>query len=180
VIRQSVIALAAFAGCDSAIRAPANGTIDVRDPDVHVLAGSDSLAVVEDLEVHPNGDVWVLNSDEPFFIGFDADGAAIAVHGRRGGGPAELEAPAGLVIGGVAGEAWVFDRRRHALIRMSRPDADRREAALPPDAIPPGSVLGGMNLLSDRVRNARLGDEVVMPRARIEGEIEASSYWFYT
>ena len=94
-------------------------------------------------------------------------------------GPVEFAAPAGFVVGGIDGEAWVFDRERHALIQVSRPDGPRREVKLPLAAIPHGTVLEGMNLLSNRVRTGRLGEELVLPRATFEGEIEARSYWFY-
>lgn len=73
--------------------------------------------------------------------------------------------------------AWAFDRRRHALIRISSPGDARAELQLPREAIPPGSVLTGMSLLGSTVRTARLGDDVLLPRRSGTGEIEASSYW---
>ena len=41
------------------------------------------------LEVLPDGEVWILNSVEPFFVGFGPDGDVIGEHGSSGGGPAE-------------------------------------------------------------------------------------------
>lgn len=158
------------------------GPITLRAADVRVLATSDSIARVRDLEVLPDGRVWVLNSVEPFFVGFGPGGGALGAHGRAGGGPAEVGAPSGFVVGGLEGEAWVFDRRRHSLIRVSRPEegeegADGAEVPLPRDAIPPGTVLTGMSLLENRVRTASLGDDVILPRREGTGEISATSYW---
>lgn len=139
--------------------------LEVLPSDVHVLGTAESLAVVQDLEVLPNGTVWVLNSFPPFFVGFGSNGEVIAAHGSRGGGPEEYRLPAGFVAGGWDGEAWVFDVGRHALIRVSTPDAEWVEIGLPREELPPGTVQGGMDLLTPVVRTARLGDEVVLPHS---------------
>ena len=174
-----VLALAALAGCGSA--EPSNDDDDapliLTADDVHLLGTSDSLAVVQDLAVLDAGAVWVQNSVEPLFLAFDEGGGLVAAHGERGGGPEEWGAPVGLVVGGWDGEAWALDLRRHALIRASSPGEGRSELALPEPAIPRGSVIGGMGYMSPVVRAARLGDEIVLPRRRGDGELAATEYW---
>lgn len=172
------VMLACLAGCDTSRSAGAAGEPIVMAPsDVHVLGTSESIAAVEDLEVLEDGTVWVLNSVDPYFVAFGADGEVVHVHGRSGGGPQEFDAPSGFVNGGMDGDAWVFDRRRHALIDVSRPGEARREIHLPRDAVPSGSVLGGMNLLSNVVRTARLGDEVILPRRSNADDTDVFGYW---
>jgi hypothetical protein len=149
----------------------------VRATSLHVVPTAESIAVVEDLAVLPNGTVWVLNSVDPLFVGFGPQGNILAAHGHPGGGPEEFGAPSGFVVGGLDDEAWVFDRRRHALIRISSPGAARDEVPLPPDAIPPGSVMTGMSLMGNTVRTARMGTDVLVPRRSGTGEVEASSFW---
>lgn len=170
--------LAYITSCDAAGTTDnVGGPIVIQPSGVNVLGTFESIAAVEDLEVADDGTVWALNSVDPFFVAFDPDGEVRHVHGRSGGGPQEFDAPSGFVTGGVDGEVWVFDRRRHALIEVSRPDSARREILLPPDAIPPGSVLGGMNLLSNVVRMARWDDEVILPRRSSAGETDVFGYW---
>lgn len=171
------LALLALAACGAPGPADEDAPLVLTDADVHVLGTSDSIAVVEDLAVLDDGTVWIQNSVEPLFLGFDAAGDLLAAHGRRGGGPEELGAPAGLVVGGLDGEAWTLDRRRHALIRVSAPGEPRAEVSLPRDAIPPGSVMGGMSLMSNLVRTASLGGEIVLPRRRGAGEVSAAGFW---
>lgn len=150
----------------------------VRDAsELHILGTTDSIASVEDLAVLEDGTVWVLDSVEPLFVGFGPTGEVLAAHGRVGGGPEEFGAPTAFVTGGPDGEAWVFDSRRHALIRISSPAEARAEIPIPRDAIPPGTVLTGLSLLGGEVRTAWLGDEVVLPRRIGRGELEATSYW---
>ena len=123
-VATATFALVTLAACDGA---PANVASGVGSPtvlqasEVHVIGTSESIAVVEDLTVLSDGTVWVLNSVEPFFVGFGPDGDVLQVHGSQGGGPEEFRAPAGFVSGDIDGEAWVFDPIRHALIRISKP-----------------------------------------------------------
>ncbi|MFH1766216.1 MAG: hypothetical protein ABIF09_18690 [Gemmatimonadota bacterium] len=63
------------------------GPLTLTSSDVHVLGSSEAIAEVWDLEALPDGSVWVLNSVEPFFIGFDEQGNVIGRHGTSGGGP---------------------------------------------------------------------------------------------
>jgi hypothetical protein len=144
--------------------------------DVQLLGTSESIALVRDLEVLPDGSVWLLNSVEPLFIGFDGDGNLIDRHGSTGGGPDEFRMPAGLLAGGLDGEAWLFDFARHSFFRISRPGADAAQLALPPTEIPPGSVRGGMDLMSPTVRTARLGNEVIVPWTTATMELGLPAY----
>lgn len=178
VIVSALFLPPSLAGCDTpGTRADTGEPIVIAPSDVHVLGTSESIAAVEDLEVLDDGTVWVLNSIDPFFVAFAPDGQVLHVHGRSGGGPQEFAAPSGFVNGGIDDEAWIFDRRRHALIEVSRPDAARRELPLPRDHVPSGSVLGGMNLLSNVVRTARLGDELILPRRSTADDTDVFGYW---
>lgn len=166
---QTVVALAllTLAACDGGPRSVAEGVgepIVLDSTDVRVLGTSESIAEVRDLEVLPDGSVWLLNSLEPFFVGFGPEGALLGIHGSEGGGPEEYRFPSSLVAGGIDGEAWVFDLRRHALVEVSEPESAWSEMPLPRDALPPGSLMGGMDMMSPIVRTARLGDEIVLPR----------------
>jgi len=164
----AVCAVISLTSCDSP---PDSLAVDVGVPtvlqaaDLHVVGSSESIAVVEDLAVLPSGAVWVLNSVEPFFVGFGPEGTPLGEHGSRGGGPEEFRSPAGFVAGGIDDEAWVFDPRRHALIEISRLDEAWSEILLPRDSLPPGTLFGGMGMMSPRVRSARLGDEIVLARS---------------
>lgn len=159
-------AAAVLAGCDGAPGNDPDAPLELSPADIEILGTSESLAVVQDLEVLPDGSVWVFNSVEPYFIGFGPDGASLGAHGRAGGGPEEFPMPSAFLAGGWEGEAWVLDLRRHAMIRISRPDADWTEISLRSESLPPGSIRGGMNLLSAAVRTARLGGEIIVPRPR--------------
>lgn len=133
--------------------------------EVVVLATSESLARVMDLEVLPDGRVWVMNSVPPYFVGFDTEGREIAAWGTEGGGPEEFRLPAGFVVGGLDDQAWVFDARRHALIRIAGPGAPWTEVSLPRETLPPGTVQGGMSLISPVVRTAHWNDRIVLPHS---------------
>lgn len=174
-----VIAPLALAGCERTPegRTRTSGPIEVPASALHAMATVDSIADIEDLAVLPDGTVWVLNSVEPFFVGFTAGGDVRAAYGRGGGGPQEFGAPSGFVVGGSDGEAWVLDRRRHALIRISDRDDGRTEIPLPAEEIPLGSVMTGMSLLGSTVRTAKMGDEVLLPRRSGTGEVAVTSFW---
>ena len=180
VVATAVFALAILWGCDEAPRSVAEGVgapTVLRSSDVHVIGTSESIAVVEDLAVLSDGTVWVLNSVEPFFVGFGPDGDVLQAHGSPGGGPEEFRAPVGFVSGGIDGEAWVFDRIRHALIQVSQPESAWSEILLPRDSLPPGTVFGGMGMMSPRVRTARIGDEIIL--ARSFGSIRSGIFSFW-
>ena len=121
---------AAFlAGCDGAsVGNEPDGPLDLSGSAIDVLGSSDAFALVRDLEVTGNGSLWALNSVEPYFIGFGPDGESLGAHGRSGGGPDEFPMPSAFVTGGWEGEAWVFDIRRHAMIRISSRGTNPRGA----------------------------------------------------
>ena len=163
---------AGLANC--AMESVGNGTdapIELDESAIEVLGGSDSLAVVRDLEVASDGSVWVLNSAEPFFVGFGPDGESLGSHGRSGRGPRDFPMPAGFLAGGWQGDVWALDLVRHAMIRVSRPDEDWAEIPLRSASLPPGTVRGGMSMLGSSVRSARLGGEFIV--ARTSGTMEA-------
>lgn len=160
-----------LAGCDGAsVDRDADSPLELSAADIVVLGRSESLAVVQDLEVLGNGSVWVFNSVEPYFVGFGPDGESLGAHGRAGGGPAEFRMPSGFLSGGWNGDAWVFDIARHAMLRISQPDPDLADISLPPASVPPGSVLPGMNMLRNSVRTATLGREIIVPRTAVSRE----------
>ena len=163
-------ATAFLADCGGTAESDSRAPLQLGAADIEVLGTSESLALVRDLEVLADGSVWVFNSVEPYFIGFGRDGESLGAHGRAGGGPEEFPMPSAFLSGGWDGEAWVFDLGRHAMIRVSRPDADWAEIPLRSESLPAGSIRGGMNLLSAAVRTARLGGEIIVPRARPPGD----------
>ena len=171
-IATALCGLAALAGCDSGgVGVSLGAPIELSESPIEVLGGSDALAVVRDLEVSSDGSVWVLNSAEPYFVGFGPDGESRGAHGRSGRGPRDFPMPAGFVTGGWQGEVWALDLVRHAVIRVSRPDADWTEIPLRSASLPPGTVRGGMSMLGSNVRSARLGREIIV--ARTSGSMEA-------
>ncbi len=160
------LSLAAFlATCEGASNGSKPGTaVELSSSAIEVLASSDSLSVVRDLEVTSDGSVWILNEREPYVVGFGPDGEFVGAHGRAGRGPQDFPMPSAFLTGGWQGEAWVFDFVRHAMIRVSRPD-EWAEVALRSESLPPGSVQGGMNMLVPSVRTATLGREIIVPRS---------------
>ena len=165
---RSALPLALLLACDPSPPGAPEGSaaaLQIASESVQILGTSESLAIVQDLEVLPDGTVWVLNSLAPFFLAFDSAGGMIRAHGSEGGGPEEFQIPSAFVTGGIDGEVWVLDVGRHALVRVSSPEEPWAELPLPRDAIPPGTVRGGMDLMSLAVRTARLGDEVVLPQS---------------
>ncbi|MCJ7627152.1 MAG: hypothetical protein MUO50_02075 [Longimicrobiales bacterium] len=152
-----------LAACQPGESVGDSGSLTMTPADVHVVGSSEAIAQVIDLEVLPDGSTWLLNSVEPYFIGFDEEGGIIGLHGSSGGGPEEFRRPAGLLTNGLNDEAWAFDFVRNAFIRISEPDEPWSQIDLPSDEIPPGTVRGGMNIMSNTVRTARLGDELIIP-----------------
>ena len=171
--------LASLAGCDGGDTGRGPGSpVDLSESAIEVLGGSDSLAVVRDLEVARDGSVWVLNSAEPFFVGFGPDGESLGAHGRSGRGPRDFPMPAGFLAGGWQGDVWALDLVRHAMIRISRPDADWAEIPLRSASLPPGTVRGGMSMLGSSVRSARLGGEFIVARTSETMEAGVLNYRF--
>jgi len=112
------------------------------------------------------------NAHEPRVHVLDGEG-----YGTSGGGPEEFRSPAGLLQGGLDGEAWVFDFVRHAFIRVSEGDGAWAEVALPREDIPSGSVRGGMSLITSTVRTASLGDQLIVPWTTGTVESGIASYY---
>lgn len=166
VLSATLSAAALLTACDDAPSGRDSfAPLEFTAADIEVIGSSDSLAMVQDMEVLSDGSVWVLNSQPPFFAGFGSGGESLGVHGRSGGGPGEFQMPSGFVTGGWEGDAWVFDFARHSIIRISKPRESLAVIPLRSDALPPGSVRGGMNMLGNSVRTARMGREIVLPRS---------------
>lgn len=162
--------------CDRGQAPEDTAALTLAPSDVRVLGTSESIAEVRDLEVLADGSVWLLNSVEPFFVGFDAEGNVVGRHGIAGGGPEEFRRPAGLLTGGLDGEAWAFDFLRHAFIRVSEPGGEWSEVAVPEGEVPRATVRGGMNPMIPTVRTARLGDELVVPWTSATMDAGVASY----
>ncbi|HSM59311.1 MAG TPA: hypothetical protein VK849_00885 [Longimicrobiales bacterium] len=157
------MSLVVVTGCKRNHGTDQGGPLRLSQSEVHVLGSSEAIALVRDLEVLPDGTVWLLNSVEPFFIGFGPNGERLTAHGESGGGPEEFRMPSAFTTRGWRGEAWVLDLVRHALIRVSQP-GEWSQISLPREEMPPGSLRGGMDMMSPAVRTARIGDEVILPR----------------
>ena len=154
-----------LAACESAsVDVSLGAPIELGESAIEILGRSDSLTVVRDLELASDGSVWALNSAEPFFVGLGANRESLGSHGRSGRGPRDFPRPAGFVAGGWQGEIWAFDLVRHAMIRISQPDAEWAEISLRSASLPPGTVQGGMSMLGGTVRTARLDREFIVAR----------------
>jgi hypothetical protein len=185
------LALAPFLGACGADRAPAPEDI-VDEPRVipgdavEVVAQSDLLAEVRDLEIGDDGTVWLLNGSPPFLVGFrgaagpaTAGGApaaseAVVSGGVRGQGPGELVLPGALVR--LDSGVWVFDFRLGVLMQVSPPDGPGPSLELGPttpgvavrdaDGRPMPSVSFAMMLqLYPRPWVAPEGERVLLARA---------------
>ncbi|TVP79104.1 MAG: hypothetical protein EA352_00995 [Gemmatimonadales bacterium] len=119
-----------------------------------VLGTTEALSVVRDLTVDASGTVWVLNETAPFFTAFGPEGEVVVEMGSQGEGPGEFAMPSALAstTGGEGAGVWTYDRMRHAMVRVSGPDAalagETGEAGdtpvpLPRDDIRPGGFLPG-------------------------------------
>lgn len=101
---HSVLLVATVVACDPSppnVGDDGSGPLQITSESVQVLGTSESLAIVLDLEVLPNGNVWALNSLAPFFVAFDSTRAEIEAHGTEGGGPEEFQLPSAFVTGGA-------------------------------------------------------------------------------
>lgn len=143
--------------------APSSGPLDVPASAIQRFDSPESIADVVDLEVLPDGRVWVMNSVAPFFVGFGSDGSVVAEYGLQGGGPEEFRMPAGFVVGGIDEAPWVLDLQRHALVRVSGPDEPWIDR--PISAYPPGTLQGGRGFLEPTVRTAGWNGGVVVPHS---------------
>jgi hypothetical protein len=157
-----VLSAACGPGADSS---DAAAPVELDASAVHVVGTSDQIAAVLDVDVLEDGSIWVLNSVEPFLVGFSADGELLDAYGSGGGGPEEFDMPAGFVLGAAGNATRVLDVRRHSLIEVPRPPSGRVEIPIPRDSLPPGSLQPGMGLLNPRVRSYVVGDTVVLARS---------------
>lgn len=174
----ALVALTACGRESSGSAGAESAAIVVPSSDVHVVGTPESVTSVRDLDVLSDGSVWVLDAAEPFFVGFRPDGTVLRAYGRRGGGPGEFGNPVGFVEGGIDGQAWAFDMRRHAMIEVSRPDSADGEILLPRRTIPPMSLMPGISVVSNyAVRTARLGRDLILPRRSHPRETGIFSYW---
>ncbi len=164
------LAASALAACRPAAPGESGSHVEVvvSASDVRTFGQTASLAVVRDLVVLGDQSVWVLNSVEPLFVGFDPDGNVIREHGAFGGGPTEFGAPTAFVSGNIEGGAWVFDAERHALIEVSQTGPTRAEILLPRDTtLPPTSLFGGRELIGAGLRTGALGEEIVFAKSAL-------------
>lgn len=145
--------------------------------EVRILGTSDAISHVVDLEVLPDGRVWIFNATAPLFVGFGADGTQLTAHGASGEGAREFRRPIGLVDGGLEGEAWVLDEVRRSLIQVSGPVGEWVEIPLPTDSLPPTSLMGGDDHTFARVRAARLDARIIVPRTTLSGDGSFPSMW---
>lgn len=163
--------------CGPEDAAPRDAPLELDGTSVHVVGSSDAVATVQDVDVLEDGSIWVLNSLEPFFVGFGPDGESLGAYGTRGGGPDEFDAPAGFVEGATGATAWALDSRRNTLVEVPRPSAGRSEIPLHRDSVPPGSLQPGMGMMSSRVRSARVGEATLVARSFGSLRTGVWSFW---
>jgi hypothetical protein len=137
---------------------PGDRPIALDPGSVRVVGTAEAMADVRDLEVLP-------------------DGGASESHGRLGDGPEEVGAPFGLVVNAPDGEAWVFDRRAHSLVRISRPAEPWREIRLPRDVLPLGTSYAGRGPMAAATRLPVVGGEVYVPRSMARMEDGFQVFW---
>lgn len=103
---------------------PAQSDVETSQVTLSDLAAdgtSEVLTHVEDMVI--SGDsVWVLNSNEPFFLVFDSAARFARAWGEQGGGPEEFGDPTSLLRHPESGEVWTYDAVRHE-IRPLQPAA---------------------------------------------------------
>lgn len=107
--------------------------------EIDVLARLDGVTRVVDLLPTPDGRVWILNSQPPYFTVIGPSGDVQLEFGEQGGGPRELDRPVVLVGMAESTDVWAYDWVRNALIQVS-PD-NREVVAIPQDTIPVPSLV---------------------------------------
>ena len=162
--------IAVGCGAPTSVTTAPGEPVEVDPSEVRVLGTSISLAEVRDLTLGAGGNVWVLNSVEPFFLGFDEDGAVVDSWGARGDGPEEFRTPVALVEGGIGTGAWAYDQARHSLIRISHRAEGWAEVRLSRDSLSPGRIISSSVMPGDmRPRISSFGTEVLFDRAMTAG-----------
>lgn len=134
---------AACAGGDTTDAAGRLASVTIPADSIHVLGTSIQIADIRDILPSSDGVAWVINSRDPFFVGFSPEGSVRHEWGRRGQGPQEFRSPAALVLHPESGDVWVYDRSgpRNSLIRVSKPDSAWTEVPLPADSLPSARLL---------------------------------------
>lgn len=106
---------------------------------IDVVSGIEAVTRVVDMQPAPDGLVWILNSQPPYFVVVDGDGDVQREFGDEGGGPQEFDRPVALVRERGTPSVWTYDAVRNALMEVS--SADRRTLALPRDSVPLPSLV---------------------------------------
>lgn len=144
---------------------------------IEVLATVEGVTRVVDMHPGPDGRVWVLNSQPPYFVVVGPGGEIQRELGQQGGGPHEFDRPVALV--GIAGstDVWAYDWVRNALIEVS-PDS-RRSLFLPRDTIPVPSLVSfrgaGINPAPPWLESSETG--FLLARARTPRAESALHLW---
>jgi hypothetical protein len=146
-IRVSVLCIVLLAGCSSEAATRAGDASEHVIPAgaVHVVGTSEAIAHIMDVATDDDGTIWILNTAEPFLIAMAQDGSVTRSWGRRGGGPAEFRNPGALVPDAATGKLWLYDRGRHALLRIDGPEEELETVPIPRDAFPSGRVATAEN-----------------------------------
>lgn len=165
VVGLGLVFVTSFGSCGPGDAAPSDAPLELDETSVRVVGSSDAIATVQDVDVLEDGSIWVLNSVEPFFVGFGSDGEIVEEYGTRGGGPDEFDAPAGFVQGASGATAWVLDAHRNILVEVPRPSSGRSEIPLHRDSVPLGSLQPGMGMMSSRIRSASVGEATLVARS---------------
>lgn len=185
-------ASAILAGCESSgdgatVGGRPGDEIRLSADDLQVVGTSEVLSLVRDLKIDTDGTVWVLNNTAPFLVAFDPDGGIIAEIGEQGEGPRELRDPVTLAAVRAGGPGldgvWLFDRARHAMVRVSAPGLSPEEALtsrvvpFPPDQVDLYSLLsrvGGMPMPDAWIAVAGRSVLAALPA---DGSPRGSGYW---
>ena len=109
-IRPALVMAPLLWGCsvDDGIAVPMQ---ELLDADLHIIAQSDSLHRIRDVELSPDGSLWVLNGQSPFLLRF-RDGRTVEVWGHQGEGPDELGYPVALILEPGNARPTLFDVRK--------------------------------------------------------------------
>jgi len=141
IVLSSAVALACAGGEGPA--AASSDTEMIPADSVRVVGTSDVIGHIADVVEGDDGTIWVLNSAEPYFIAMSADGSIGRTWGANGGGPDEFRNPGVLIRQG--GHVWVYDGRRHAILRIDGTENGVETISIPRDSIPPSGIASTEN-----------------------------------
>jgi hypothetical protein len=150
---------------------------------IRVLGTTDDFSRIRDLARALDGTVWVLDNAPPFFTAFGPEGEVVAAFGERGEGPGEYQNPVALAVlpsGSAAGSVWVYDRGRHAMLRIDEgPEGAQRAVPFPREEVAPGRLLsvddGGLG--ASRVWLRGVDEGFLVARGPDDGFGMARSLW---